>query len=365
MPSFSVFPPAVWVFLRRVAIFALPLLLVPAANWYMDPYGLFNDNVQYGQTASNSRYKKMKRLLETPDTSFHVLLMGSSRVERIDLARKHGKRFYNLTTSVNLTSEWLYDMQLLWDAGYRIDTLYAGVDWFHLFRTPAENVNYTTFPYYRSAWDRNKVFIRFLAHIPTLAEINAFRNKKTITQVSENDYAVDYQRTGTFTADPAEGLSNFGADHAAKIIFLNIKKDAGSLAARTQAVLKDVADLQTACREHGTVLVLFANPSFVNHYLSYWPHSFIDMKKQLAQQNGLYDFSIQNDITRTPAYWVEDIHYRLNVGDRMILRWTLPPAQCQAWGLPASFGYYATAATADSLYAAEHQAIYPVAGQHS
>lgn len=109
-----------------IGLIVLCIVIIVLVNYIIDPYGILRRDFTMQFQEPNMNFVKTKYLLN--GTSFDSLLMGSSRVNFIDVSKISQGRYYNYWYSEGLPTEHLANVKILLDRGMKIKNIMVGLD---------------------------------------------------------------------------------------------------------------------------------------------------------------------------------------------------------------------------------------------
>jgi len=158
-------------FIKSIILFTLPLLLMPAMIYTVDPFGIFRDDFSQQVVEPNQRYAKMKWLSEEK-RDFDSFIFGSSKVGNIDSRKLQGGNYYNMTYSMGLPYEWMQDAKQLYETGYNIENIVICLDEFSYTRTHDQNSSFLRKPYVQDWHKRLELQSKYLLRMPNFSVLH-------------------------------------------------------------------------------------------------------------------------------------------------------------------------------------------------
>lgn len=289
-------------------------LLNAILNYYIDPYGIFENSFLKKEIGKNERYSKIQHLDQNPFNSF---VIGSSRIGLTDpkiLEQYLNEKFYNFS----LGNANLFDITLLLNylkKKKNIFTLYIQIDldyWNEL-------TNYKNFNPYRF-WHfnlNNETQINYYSYylfnffgcaIIKKIMLNFFDNKHSKIQeiIYNNDGRWEYTTKKREREDNLnryihnERTLNPTSDHP-KIIFKEIN----------QEIENAIKNINKFCKDNSIKCIFFTTPLYKNLYETF-SREYVENFLKLLLKNidyPVYHFAYLNSITTNPFWYYEMHHY--------------------------------------------------------
>ena len=283
----------------------LALLLTIGWNYMYDTSGVFDRDFSIRRVEPNQHFLKMRYILGEPQ-KYDAFCFGSSRVGNIDLFKiDNGLRYYNMTYSEGLPSEWLNDLQIFIEKGVLVKQVIIGLDDFSFRVDPELHKNqWQRIPY---TDDNLKTYFAYL-----------LRQPKKPTDIEGKECIYDIYGSGrTLHVEVDEQIEANIEQHIDDEKF---KKPCVYVGSRVQETIADIIKIKALCDDNNIQLIVFINPIHIVTYRNTDMQDFNEFKRQLAQVTDYYDFSGLNEITTNNYYYYETSHYRPLVGDMIVNR---------------------------------------------
>lgn len=303
-------------------IFCLLICIVPSV--IVDPYNVFHwKNIRNNGVEPNKNYIKTKYILENPGL-FDGYILGSSRVGVIHGEKIVDKRIYNMTYSMGTPKENLETLQAFLEHGVKVDVIYLGVDSLsYTEKTETHNKQGLRASYQYLSDFNNKASLYF---DPTLViqSIPVIKEKKDIEGIDVFyeygwwcDYGIDTKYNWN-TAEPSMG----------ETFLLNETLDV-------------IGQMKELCDQNGIELVVFTSPMCeITYEESVEEYEYLTFLESLADITNYYNFSGMNEITRDNDNFIDNSHYRAEIGDLMIDAMVYDKTEERL--LEQGFGFYVT-----------------------
>lgn len=306
---------------------ALILSVVMGYNYFADKSGLFQRDFSQKRIEPNQHIVKMRYILEYPD-KYNAFCFGASRVGNIDLEKiQDGNRYYNMTYSEGLPSEWLADIRILLKHGVVMKKLLIGLDDIALYMDPKmHQADYLRLPYKENSMLHTD--LTYLLKSP-MAPLDAETEEAAMSY---------YDIYGTGRPLHPWADERIEADVSAHKADPRFREEQEKHKVhRVDETLAEIAAIKNLADEHDIELLVFINPIYYKTYEANDAGALESFKRRLAEITNYYDFSGRNEITMDSYYYYETSHYRPLVGDMMIDRMFHQSADA-----PADFGVYVT-----------------------
>lgn len=308
-------------FFMALGILAATVGLVGLVNYIVDPYGLLRKDFAWQFIDPNKNFIKTRYLTQNPER-FDCLVMGSSRVNSIDVRKIPGYRAYNVHYSAGLPRDHLENIRYMLDKGVNLKLILMGLDEFSYKDNPDDRLYQPLRHPYPPVLDQHplpfylRYYFSFLDWEIMQVVLKGYK-ERLFEKSGENAVYYDifdtgqmffYQTERQIEADPEK--------HRNDPKFLrhyNNPRD------NLKGTLKDLREIVLLAQAHQVRLVLFINPLHKNVFLD----SGADLdrfKRELSRLSGFYDFSGVNSVTTDNFNYLETSHYRLRVGDLVIAR---------------------------------------------
>jgi hypothetical protein len=309
-----------WFFLA-LGILAATVGLVGLVNYIVDPYGLLRRDFAWQFIDPNKNFIKTRFIARNPER-FDCLVMGSSRVNSIDVRKIQGYRAYNVHYSGGLPRDHLENIRYLLKKGAKIKLILLGLDEFSYKDNPDDRLYQPLRHPYPPVLDQHplpfylRYYFSFLDWEIMQVVLNGYK-KRLFEKTVENAVYYDifdsgqmffYQTEREIEADPEK--------HRNDPKFLrhyNNPRD------NLKGALEDLREIVRLAQAHKVRLVLFINPLHKNVFLDCGA-DLERFKRELSRLSGFYDFSGLNSVTTDNFNYLETSHYRLRVGDLVIAR---------------------------------------------
>lgn len=322
-----------------IGLIVLCIAIIVLVNYIIDPYGILRRDFTMQFQEPNMNFVKTKYLLN--GTSFDSLLMGSSRVNFIDVSKISQGRYYNYWYSEGLPTEHLANVKILLDRGMKIKNIMVGLDDFsylvdftthvsNLLRQPhplATGKSFITF-YSEYFFRLNKLF----SNVKKYLTYNIIKHKGNTEGIREFDI---YESGRMIVPAWEDRIIKDPLTHVKDNRFLKPTHYEGD---NLEKALSDLYKLKRLADNYGIHLIFFINPIHRTTYLDTDLRQFFIFKRRLAEITSYYDFSGLNSITTNNVYYYETSHYRPIVGDMMLKRIFGHPQV----GVPRDFGVFVT-----------------------
>ncbi len=306
-----------------LAVLAGALLCVGAANYLGDPYGLFRRDFSNQFLLPNQHFIKVRHVVNHPDR-YDCFVLGSSRVNGIDVRKIRDGRCYNMTLAGGIPREHLNNLRYMLTQGVTVRTVLLGLDEFSYSVRPDIYLSQPLrYPY--PPVIHEKVLPYYLKYLFSIfsGEVwkrvwNGYASKRDGR--NRDDAVYDMYETGiTFSPQTEEAIERDPGKHALSPVFSD-RGMARDEVVNMDGVLEDVRAIVELAGTHKIRLVVFINPAFWRRYLYTDREAFLSFKKKLSAITEYYDFSGLNEITKNPYYYYGLTHYRLKLGDLLVAR---------------------------------------------
>ena len=267
----------------------------------VDPFNVFHvSNYRRNGVEPNKNYIKMCHVLNNP-AKFDTLLFGSSRVGAIHVEKIKSKKCYNMNYSQGLPSEHLANLKTLKKKSIIPKHVYLGVDNICLYGTEKKHESqHFRIPYEYKLRHPVKWYKRYL-DVPVVMESLDTIMKFPIN--SDFDKAF-YEYGGWFPYNVKGGKNISPKEHRFKA---NISK-----------AIREIKEIVKFCKNNNIRLIVFTNPMYKNMYVDAMKSGYRKFLEELAKTTDYYNFSSLNDITIDPANYLDNSHYKAEVGDMII-----------------------------------------------
>ncbi|SFC37438.1 hypothetical protein [Clostridium uliginosum] len=280
-------------------------------NYKLDPYGIWKTSFEYQVLEPNKNYVKTQFVLNNPE-KYDSFIFGSSRVGHIETNLLHDGKYYNMTYSEGMQSEWLATIKTFINNGVKMKNIILGIDDFSFTMDPKNSTaDLLRIPYQKLDYKEkfNKYILRNPMDTYNLNTIRALMDG--YHDFTTND---DILETGVTSGGDDEILSDI-EKHVNDPSFNN-PCDNFQLN-RISESIDEISEIISLCKDNNINLYIFFNPL---NKVTYESNKEIteEAKKQLQKITSYWDFSGYNDITTNNFYWYETSHYR-NIVGKMIM----------------------------------------------
>lgn len=295
-----------------LAIAAIAMGAVAAANYHLDYYGVFHPEKEIFTTGINDRIAKMRYLLMDDNfNKYDSYLWGSSRVMKTD-TQVTGKRTYNMGSPSGMFRDCLGQLQLLIKHRAPIDTVYLGIDDFSYLKDYSY-VKAQAFGYsYQEDITKDADAFSYYLFRPSIIQ-HALREPEEASGVTL------LHQTGTrFVPEKIEK-----AIESDPVPYVNSSRfSKGGPVLTTEEIyqknLQTLREIISICKENHIQLKVFFNPIQMNAYLAsdfQWMQRF---KKDLSKLTDFWDFSGVNYVTENNYFWYDMMHPRAFICDKIL-----------------------------------------------
>lgn len=288
----------------------------------------------------------MRYILNNPEL-FDAYLFGSSRVYSIDVDNIEPFHFYNMTYANGLPGEHLENLETMIQKGIIPAVVLIGVDDISCFGSSmTDDLMNKQYPLAQQSVFENTVFFDMLEQFRFLinycnAGMVASSLKTILLYKSPNK--IEYQEQFYRNGSRIRTRINQGYDWQ-KAVPANLAYEN-----RIDSRIVDIKNIVDLCEDYNIKLIFFTNPIHVISYKKSVSAGYLDFLYKLSDITDYYNFSGINDITTDNKYWFETVHYKMDVGDKMIkiIFNEYIDEELESQG----FGYYVTRNTRDNLFA--------------
>lgn len=296
-------------FLLKVSIFTVYAFIIqvifPIA---VDPFNVFHaDNIRPNGVISNSNYIKTRYVLKNPK-KFECFLFGSSRVGAIHVDKIREEKCYNMTYSMGMISEHMDNIKTFFANGIRPSKIYIGFDDISLTGKVNERIMSSVYcPYEYIVKNPVHFYSLYLStksalfSLPIILSYSGSRDNKIFY---EYGWEIAYNRKGMNRDKWTLGYGPKG-----KLIDNSVA---------IERTLRDIQEIVDICHKYGTELVMFTNPMYCITYMGAVERNYLTFLEGVAKITNFYNFSGINDITTNDNNYLEDSHYKAEIGDVII-----------------------------------------------
>lgn len=333
------------IFFKLTALLLIAAAPVALFNYYIDPYGIFNDtSLDLWYEAGfepNQHYAKMRRLLNGGH-SHDSFLFGHSRVGKIDPDLLPGGNYYNMNYSEGIPGEHLADIKILLEKGIPVNNVIIAVDSSsYRFRPEDHWGQLMRQPYEKDIFKRMFFQVKYLVSPPRLATINNISGRNNtnyfinfnilgngMQNLERVDEKIERDAENHVKSERFDKANIVPFDKASEQRYIDLMDD----------TIHDIKAIIELSRKHNFNVYFFINPTHYKYYLQDNPYHFMIFKEKLAQITDYWDFSGLNSVTTNNYYFYETSHYRIMAGDLIACK----VSGCNNMEVPDDFGIYVT-----------------------
>lgn len=321
------------------ALLATMLLCLMAANFIIDPFGLFGSTFLDQEGAiGNIRFKKIEYLKEH-NARYDAYIFGSSRAGVIPLETfaKHlpQKSFYNMSVPNSNIWDQLRHVHYFIDSGFPVDFIFLQYDIDSIYRYEKDKFLFHPHP---EVIDKN-LYLYLLKSLVIYPEgdwknrLRQASGPRKLNIAMENGVFDMIYVEQKFKADPEgfiEAVEEFQSNPLRKNFFDR------QLIARKKADLQRIKDL---CRTNNITLIVATTPYNQIKMDGLNKQGYLAELAALAEVTDFWDFSGYNEVTTNNFNYYEESHYRPHVAQWMAARIF---GKTDQHGPPADFGHKVT-----------------------
>ncbi|MEM6261847.1 MAG: hypothetical protein AAGI38_05020 [Bacteroidota bacterium] len=302
-------------FIKRLACFALPLLVMPVLIYLTDPFGIFRTDFSRQVIEPNQHFAKMEFLTQEirPYDSF---IFGSSKAGNVDSRKLVNGNFYNMSYSMGLPYEWYHDLKILLEAGYDIHQVVLLLDERTYNRTHQMNNSLLRHPFDASEMERWKFKAKYLFRIP-----NFYVLEKALYPLHQHDpFLVQYDIHGSGIPFKTSREAWVDANLAEHLEDPRFSETPTTYLPTPEEALAYIAHIRDLCSERHIELTVMMAPIHPRKMESLKVNRFDDFLIDLEGVVPYLDFSGANSVNRDNKNWLEQHHFRWHVGDLIVER---------------------------------------------
>lgn len=296
------------------------LIIIMGINFFIDAYGIFGKNMKYQVLEPNKNYVKTKYILENK-TKYDSFIFGSSRVGSIPTERISEYKFYNMTYSEGLPKEWLDTLKTFIENDIKIKMVIIGIDDISFKVNYKEHLNQPMRLPYQNLISCKKILKNYLLINP-FNKYNILTLKGMLEKNYNEDYINIYTNGTNITKNSIKrdeeietNLSKHFQDEKfltnsySKKKFINIEEN-----------IKILNEIEKICLNNDIKLIVIFNPLHESAYIGENEKEYKIIKEKIIDTLNcdIYDFSVNNSITKNNYYWYETSHFRNIVGEMML-----------------------------------------------
>lgn len=333
-----------WVVMCLLLALAL-VLAVAALNFFVDPFGVFGQNVWYSYAETlNPRVGKTAYLMEHAD-EYDSYLVGCSSTSSYPaevLNEYLDAKFYNTIVygadmqDTRLTVQWLLE-----HCTVKNIVLNVYIDNGLTYATGEDSLSYKLHEAVSGA-GKLGFYGGYLLASPQYAldKLKAQRDELLLPQ----SYNVFDERTGAYDkrARDVENIGSLDRYYERYPVFTNYPQGPSQLG-YTDACMQDVAAIVELCRDAGVRLYVVCAPVYRDYFEGYSAEAVTDFYTKLAAVTDYWDFSYSS-VSCDARYFYDATHFRNDVG-RMALARIFGDESAY---IPDDFGVYVTQENADA-----------------
>lgn len=300
-------------FIKSIIRFTLPLLLMPAMIYTVDPFGIFREDFSQQVVEPNQRYAKMKWLSEEK-RDFNSFIFGSSKVGNIDSRKLQGGNYYNMTYSMGLPYEWMQDAKQLYETGYNIENIVICLDEFSYTRTHDQNSSFLRKPYTQD-WNKRLEFqSKYLLRMPNFSVLHKAyyplnKDKPFLVQYDIKGTGIPFKTAREKYVDENLDIHvedwKFGINWPLKL-------------PRMDESLLAIKELKAFCEEKNINFRVVYLPVYHKKLADVKQNKFDEYKEKIAGISEYWDFSEERPLIEDRKLWFEQVHFRAKVGDMIV-----------------------------------------------
>lgn len=294
-------------FLRIVGIIGITILSIIAFNFLNDEFCVFQkisqNEINKKKFWPNERLLKTRYILKNPD-KYDSFIMGSSKVNKMNVSDLKGGNWYNDCLAMNTLDETLSLLKVFDTNGVKIKNI--------VLQMSDENFREREIGYFEY-FDKNMIYARYpispiekiycygwyLLVIPDFSE-----NKRDIYSQSCKDNVL---KDGSCTYLPSEKYQvKLDGHNPEKFVNLPNADDVGKY---NEYWKKPFSEIVKFCNERNIRLTVFITPETYDLYKTYDLKSAQKARKDLASFVSFYDFAGKNDVTENHDYFYDHYHF--------------------------------------------------------
>ncbi len=333
-----------WVVMCLLLALAL-VLAVAALNFFVDPFGVFGQNVWYSYAETlNPRVGKAAYLMEHADEydSYLVGCSSTSSYPAEELNEYLDAKFYNTIVygadmqDTRLTVAWLLE-----HCTVKNIVLNVYIDNGLTYATGEDSLSYKLHEAVSGA-GKLGFYSGYLLASPQYAldKLKAQRDELLLPQ----SYNVFDEQSGAYDkrARDVENIGSLDRYYERYPVFTNYPQGPSQLG-YTDACMQDVAAIVELCRDAGVRLYVVCAPVYRDYFEGYSAEAVTDFYTKLATVTDYWDFSYSS-VSCDARYFYDATHFRNDVG-RMALARIFGDESAY---IPDDFGVYVTQENADA-----------------
>ena len=324
--------------LHLLALVLVPLALLVAANWVVDPFGVFQSGFLPIDVEPVQSYRKIEYLKEHR-SDYTGIMLGSSAIGFTPpaLIERHlpGSRFYNLWTSSATQYENLAHLRYVVESFPGIKTVYLQIDitlgmseYRHSNTTYARRLHpdLTGGGRINFFWDYLTVFSWDRLERKVGANWTG-RQDAPVTDFEHGGYVVAPVQEARIAADPEayiESIADFRRKSQRSLRDLR--------GGQNMAALKE---MKTLCEARGIRFIVFTHPEHQVDMDRFIFKEYASFLRQLASVTEFWDFSGYTKISRQDILYYEPGHYRPKISEFIAQRILGgdPPSSSDSFGV--------------------------------
>ena len=327
-----------WVVMCLLLALAL-VLAVAALNFFVDPFGVFGQNVWYSYAETlNPRVGKTAYLMEHADEydSYLVGCSSTSSYPAEELNEYLDANFYNTIVygadmqDTRLTVQWLLE-----HCTVKNIVLNVYIDNGLTYATGEDSLSYKLHEAVSGA-GKLGFYGGYLLASPQYAldKLKAQRDELLLPQ----SYNVFDEQSGAYDkrARDVENIGSLDRYYERYPVFTNYPQGPSQLG-YTDACMQDVAAIVELCRDAGVRLYVVCAPVYRDYFEGYSAEAVTDFYTKLAAVTDYWDFSYSS-VSCDARYFYDATHFRNDVG-RMALARMFGDESAY---IPDDFGVYVT-----------------------
>ncbi|MGL6098645.1 MAG: hypothetical protein ACRC0G_03360 [Fusobacteriaceae bacterium] len=287
------------------------LVITISINYFIDAYGVFGHSLDKQVLEPNKNYVKTKYILEN-SKNYDSFIFGSSKVGVYSVNKLDNGKYFNMTYSQGLPSEWLETINIFLENKIEIKNLIIGIDSFSFTVDPNSHLNQPMRMPYSLLTNQKNIFMNYLFVNP----FNIYNTKTFISRFVSKKYYNFFEKEKI--------RDNFSDLQVEKntITHVNDSKFLTPIAFnevdRLEETINELKEIKKICEENEIKVYFLINPVHSITYDNSNQEGLKKLKNELSEFTDYWDFSIQDKFSKDNYYWYETSHFRTNLADLIL-----------------------------------------------
>lgn len=288
-------------------------------NFYIDPYGVIGNNLEYQSLEPNQNYMKTKYILRNPN-KFEGFIFGSSRVGNIPTENIINYKFYNMTYSEGLPQEWEQTLNIFIKNNIIPKIIIIGIDDFDFKINPQiHEKQLMRKPYIKVNILKDYILINpFMKYsIKKLKNILFFRKDNSF----KNDFLEHGRLFKKLRIQKEKEIEDDQETHLKKEVFKKGTDYSSLENIQKETAINSLINIDKICKENKIKLIFLFNPVHPTSYKNDRDkNEYRKIREEIKSKFfdiSIYDFA-EHEITKNNLYWFETSHFNTKVGEIML-----------------------------------------------